>query len=166
MIAIVPIPLVPPWTSSVSPSRAQPRSNTLCHTVNSVSGIAAASASDSAVGHRQAVARVGQAVFGIAAAGDQRADLRPASASDDAFAQRDDFAGNLQPGDRRGARRRRIAPLPLEHVGPVDPGIGDPDQHLAGAGHRQRPSPGLEHFGTARRVESHRGHSSQANPRV
>ena len=43
VIAIVPIPLVPPWTSRVSPSRAQPRSKTLCHTVNSVSGIAAAS---------------------------------------------------------------------------------------------------------------------------
>ena len=46
MIAIVPIPLVPPWTSRVSPSRAQPRSNTLCHTVNNVSGMAAASAID------------------------------------------------------------------------------------------------------------------------
>jgi len=44
MIAIVPIPEVPPWTSSVSPSRAIPRWKTLCHTVNSVSGSAAASA--------------------------------------------------------------------------------------------------------------------------
>ena len=41
-IAVVPIPLVPPWTSSVSPSRSPPRSNTLAHTVKNVSGTAAA----------------------------------------------------------------------------------------------------------------------------
>ena len=49
-IAIVPMPLVPPWTSTVSPSAAKPRSNRLVHTVNSVSGIAAASTIVSASG--------------------------------------------------------------------------------------------------------------------
>ena len=43
LIAIVPMPLVPPWTSTVSPSAAKPRSNRLTQTVNKVSGIAAAS---------------------------------------------------------------------------------------------------------------------------
>ena len=43
LIAIVPIPLVPPWTSTVSPSAAKPRSNRLIQTVNRVSGMAAAS---------------------------------------------------------------------------------------------------------------------------
>ena len=50
VIAIVPIPLVPPWTSTHSPSAAKPRSNRLIHTVNKVSGIAAASTADSARG--------------------------------------------------------------------------------------------------------------------
>ena len=43
-IAIVPIPLVPPWTRTQSPSAAKPRSNKFTQTVNKVSGIAAASA--------------------------------------------------------------------------------------------------------------------------
>jgi hypothetical protein len=45
-IAIVPIPLVPPCTSTQSPSLAKPRSNRLVQTVKSVSGIAAASTSE------------------------------------------------------------------------------------------------------------------------
>ena len=49
-MAIVPMPLVPPWTSTQSPSAANPRSNRLTQTVNNVSGIAAASISDSARG--------------------------------------------------------------------------------------------------------------------
>ena len=49
-MAIVPMPLVPPWSRTVSPSRAYARSNRLLHTVNSVSGIAAASTSDNAPG--------------------------------------------------------------------------------------------------------------------
>ena len=43
MMAVVPMPLDPPWTSSVSPSFRRPRSKTLVHTVKKVSGIAAAS---------------------------------------------------------------------------------------------------------------------------
>ena len=42
-IAIVPMPLVPPWTNTQSPSAAKPRSNRLTQTVNRVSGMAAAS---------------------------------------------------------------------------------------------------------------------------
>ena len=39
-MAVVPIPDVPPWTSSVSPFCKPPRSNTLCQTVKKVSGSA------------------------------------------------------------------------------------------------------------------------------
>ncbi len=42
-IAVTPMPLVPPWTSRVSPGRAWPRSITFDQTVNQVSGRPAAS---------------------------------------------------------------------------------------------------------------------------
>ena len=42
-IAMVPIPDDPPWIRSVSPGLSAPRSNTLCQTVISVSGMAPAS---------------------------------------------------------------------------------------------------------------------------
>ena len=47
---MVPIPDEPPWISSVSPACKAPRSNTLCHTVIRVSGVAPASCIDSAGG--------------------------------------------------------------------------------------------------------------------
>ena len=50
MMAAVPIPLLPPWTSSVSPACRPQRSNTLLHTVKKVSGKAAASTTESAAG--------------------------------------------------------------------------------------------------------------------
>jgi hypothetical protein len=49
-IAVVPMPLEPPWISSVSPGRSRPRSNTFDHTVKKVSGRHAASMSDRAAG--------------------------------------------------------------------------------------------------------------------
>jgi hypothetical protein len=49
-IAMVPMPDEPPWISSVSPVLSAPRSNTLCQTVISVSGMAAASIIDSDAG--------------------------------------------------------------------------------------------------------------------
>ncbi len=41
-IAVVPMPLVPPWTRNDSPLRSRPRSKTFIHTVKNVSGIPAA----------------------------------------------------------------------------------------------------------------------------
>ena len=76
-IAIVPMPLVPPWTSTQSPSAAKPRSNRFTHTVNNVSGMAAASTSEMRSGTSRQVPDGRDAIFGIAAAGDQRADLLP-----------------------------------------------------------------------------------------
>jgi len=43
MIAVVPMPLEPPWISTDWPAASRPRSNRLCHTVKKVSGSAAAS---------------------------------------------------------------------------------------------------------------------------
>src|SRR4051812_11087075 len=46
------MPLEPPWTSSVSPSRRRPKPNTLLHTVNMASGSDAAAimSSDPGIG--------------------------------------------------------------------------------------------------------------------
>jgi hypothetical protein len=44
-IAVTPIPLEPPWTSSVSPRCRRARSKTFDHTVKNVSGRLAASTS-------------------------------------------------------------------------------------------------------------------------
>ncbi len=44
-IAVTPMPLEPPWISSVSPGWSLTRSNTLLHTVKKVSGSEAASTS-------------------------------------------------------------------------------------------------------------------------
>ena len=49
-IAVVPMPEVPPCTSSVSPAFSAPWPNTLAHTVKKVSGRAAASIADRAPG--------------------------------------------------------------------------------------------------------------------
>ena len=54
-IAVVPIPLDPPWTRKRLTLAAPPRSNTLVHTVKSVSGSAAASTIVEPFRHRQAL---------------------------------------------------------------------------------------------------------------
>ena len=55
-IAVVPMPLAPPCTSSHSPGLSAARSNTLCQTVNTVSGRAAASTKLSPGGRGRVVA--------------------------------------------------------------------------------------------------------------
>ena len=147
-IAIVPMPLVPPCTSTQSPSAAKPRSNRLTQTVNRVSGIAAASTSDSASRNGQAGARRRDAIFGIAAAGDQRADLLPDQRAR-RRARRDDFSRDLEPEDVGRAGRRRIEAPALQYVGPVDPGRGDLDQDFVRARPRHRP---LDHRQLVRAV--------------
>ena len=49
-IAVRPMPLVPPWTSRLSPGASRPRSNTLFQTVKCVSGNPAASPIDTPFG--------------------------------------------------------------------------------------------------------------------
>ena len=74
-MAVTPMPLEPPCTSSVSPFCRRPRSNTLLQTVKKVSGSEAASTTLQPFGHRQALRHRRHAQFGIAAAGEQSADL-------------------------------------------------------------------------------------------
>ena len=99
--------------------------------MNSVSGIAAASTIVSAVGHRQALADRRDRIFGIAAAGEQGADRLADQLGGHVLAGRGDDARDFEAGNRGRAGRRRIEAAALQHVGPVDPGRGDLDQHLA-----------------------------------
>ena len=94
------------------------------------------------------------AIFGIAAAGDQRANLladqlrRPRAASHH-------LSGYLEAQHIGRARRRRIHAPPLQHVGPIHPGRRDLDQHLARPRLRHRP---LDDRQAAGPVGNHRAH--------
>ena len=113
--------------------------------------------------HGQAMPEMGEAVFGIAAAGDERADLLAEQRFGRALAQRDDFARYLEARDRRGARRRRVEALPLDDVGAVDPGMADPDQHLVFSRLRNRQRFGAEYLRPAGFVEPHCSHRIRQN---
>ena len=58
----------------------------------------------------------------------------------DARAAGDYAAGNLQAGNIGSTRRRRVSALALHHIGSVDAGGGDVDQHLAMARLGRRPA--------------------------
>ena len=103
----------------------------LCQTVKKVSGMAAASTIERPAGTGSAVALVRRAIFGIAAADHQRHDLVAELPAPDARAERDHFAGDLEPGNVGRALGRRIVALALHHVRPVDAGGRDLHQHLA-----------------------------------
>ena len=83
---------------------------------------------------RQRVALVRQAIFRIAAADHQGHHAVAELPALDARSQRHDFAGDLEAGNIRRARRRRVEALALHHVGPVDAGGRYLDQDLAIAG--------------------------------
>ena len=68
-IAVTPMPLLPPCTSSVSPAASLARSNTLIHTVKNVSGSEAASTMLEPLGHGKALPRGRDAVLRVAASG-------------------------------------------------------------------------------------------------
>jgi hypothetical protein len=55
IMAVVPMPLDPPWTSRVSPALSAARSKTFVHTVKKVSGMAAASTIESPLGTGKAL---------------------------------------------------------------------------------------------------------------
>ncbi|MNI36886.1 hypothetical protein D3C73_909530 [compost metagenome] len=90
-----------------------------------------------AVGNRQGVAGVDQGVFRVAAAAQQGADPVADGPAADAFADRLDLAGDLQPQHVRSARRRRITALALDDIGTIHPGGAHADADLAGAGRGQ-----------------------------
>jgi hypothetical protein len=104
--------------------------------------------------HRQALRRRGDAIFGIAAAGDERADLVALMPFGDALAEPRDRAGDFEAEDRRSARRRRVIAGALQDIRPVDPGGGDADQHLAGGGTRHRAGGERQRLGSARRGQA------------
>jgi len=91
----------------------------------------------------------GNRIFGIAPTRQQRADAL-AHQHVGGPAGGDDRARHLESGNVGCAGRRRIFALPLQHVGPVDAGGGDADQHLILAGYRHRPLFGHQGVGTAR----------------
>ena len=87
---------------------------------------------------RQAVRGRNDAVPGITAARCQCAHRVADLPFCDRGAERRNVAGDLQPQDRRCARRRRVASLALDNVGPVDAGVADGDQDVVITGNRNR----------------------------
>ena len=85
-------------------------------------------------GDREALRGRGHGVFGIAAAGQQRADgvagLPPVYVG----TQRLDRAGDLQARDRRDTRTQRVATRGLQHIGAIQARSRDFNQDLARAG--------------------------------
>ncbi len=99
--------------------------------------------------HRQRVVLVGQRVFGIAAAGQQRGDRVADLPGRAAGADGGDLAGDLEARQVRGVRGRRVGAAALLHVGPVDAGRADADQDLAGRRPRHRADRRTQHLGAA-----------------
>ena len=76
MMAVVPMPdRAAMDEKALARLAGAPRSKTLVHTVKKVSGMAPASIMESPLGHRQGVVLGGDAIFRIAAARHERADL-------------------------------------------------------------------------------------------
>ena len=148
-IAIVPMPLLPPCTSSVSPAASPASWKTLAYTVQAVSGNAAASVTLHPRGQRQHLPRRHHHLLGVTAAGQQRAHLVTRPPVRDAVADGADPARALQARVRRRARRRRVEALPLHQVRAVDPAGGDVDDHLARAGDRVGHLEPVQHLGFA-----------------
>ena len=160
-IAVVPMPLVPPWTSTVSPSpRAAAPEQVGPDREEGLGQAPRPRPSTAAPGTGRHWPSGRGAIFGIAAAGDQRADRLADPARIDALADRDDRARHLEARDRRRPGRRRIEAEPLHDVGPVDAGRLDPDQHFARAGPRHRPLDRLQDVGAAGRVGIDRDHGA------
>ena len=107
---------------------------TLFHTVSTVSGRPAASTIGERRGQGHGRAFVRHGVFGIAAAGNQRADPVAGLPARDAFADGFDLAGDFKAQRVGRARRRRIAAGALDKVGTVYPRRVNPDQNLSRSG--------------------------------
>jgi hypothetical protein len=84
--------------------------------------------------NRQRVAFMRDAVFGIAAANNERHHMVAVFPARHSRSTCDDLAGNLKAGNIGSARRRRVETHALHHVRPVDPGGSDLNQNLAGRG--------------------------------
>ena len=83
--------------------------------------------------HLQHLPRRHHHLFGIAAAGEQRAHLIARSHATDALAHLEHLARALQAEDGASARRWRVAARALHQIGAIDGGGFDADAHLPGA---------------------------------
>ena len=160
MIAVVPMPLAPPWTSIVSPAWSRPRSNTFVHTVKNVSGMAAASLMLSPRGHGKTLHGRRGAVFRVPAARDERAHCVSSLPVGHTRPHGRDGPCHLEPRRVRSTGRWGVSALSLHEIGTVHTRGRHADQHVARAdpGHRMRSR--LQHVWTARRGDRdcrHRG---------
>ena len=88
-----------------------------------------------AVGHGHQQPLVDGEPLALAAAADEAHDAVAGLEARGALAERRDLAGDVEPRDvLRPAGRRRVEPALLHHVGAVEAGGTDRDQHLAVAG--------------------------------
>lgn len=92
---------------------------------------------------------MGETVFGIAAARDQRHHLVADLALGDAFAERDHFAGNFKARKIARAGRHRIQSHALQHVGTIDACGFNLDENFIRSRLRHRPLFRHEHLGSA-----------------
>ena len=152
LIAVVPMPLAPPWIKQPFARLQPPRSNTLFQTVKTVSGSAAASTIE------RPSAQAAWSLSGATAI--SRHSRRHSTSAQTVIAklesrragpERRDVAGDFEPEQIGGAFRRRIETLALQHVGPVDARGLDLDQDLAGARLAAPAVSRHEHFRSARR---------------
>jgi hypothetical protein len=92
-------------------------------------------------------------VFAVPVADHQRADLGADLPLSDALARFHHRARAFEARDVRRAGRHRVAAHALQAIGAVDPGGGDPDQHLAGLRLGHGPGHRHQHFGPAGRLD-------------
>ncbi len=111
-----------------------------------------------AVGHDQAMAMIDEAIFGIAAARQKRADIAPEQPFGNAVAQCDDLARHFEPQCLACPRRRRVFSLALHQVGMVDARKGGADQNLAFARNGNVAFGNAQYVGSARRIDRDRSH--------
>src|SRR5690606_7160676 len=98
------------------------------------------------------------AIFRVAAARHQRAQLVAFLVTGDAGAPRDNRARDFEPRNVRCAGRRCIAAHALQDVRAVDPGRGNLDQHFIMARLRHRARRRHQHFRSAELLDFNRGH--------
>ena len=111
-----------------------------------------------ALGDRQGLHILGDAVFGIAAAIDERADLVADFPARDAGADSRYLTRDLETRQRRMAGRRRIGAHALLNVRSIDAGGSDLHEDLAVAHLRYRHGRRLKDFRAAFAVERDAGH--------
>ena len=102
---------------------------------------------------------MGDAIIGVAAAGDQRRNVSAEAVNPGVRSKRDDFAGNFQAEHISHAGRRRIVALALMDIRSVDACGFDPNQNLALRRNRTRAEFNLERLRTARAGRDNCAHS-------